>query len=135
MDEWNSNQTSRADYPLTGNRIVDLSFLFALRIIEFVERLEAERKFSVENQLLRSGTSIGANVREAQNCESKADFIHKFKIAAKEAEEVEYWLLLCSQAKSYPYENGLLEDLIVIKKIINRIIYSTKKGKGESHDM
>ena len=94
----------------------------------------AARELKIDFDVV-TGTSIGANVREAQNCESKADFIHKFKIAAKEAEEVEYWLLLCSQAKSYPYENGLLEDLIVIKKIINRIIYSTKKGKGESHDM
>lgn len=70
-------------------------------IIDFTETLEAKRKFNLSNQLFRSGTSIGANVREAKNAESKADFIHKMKIAAKEADETEYWLLLCKQAKSY----------------------------------
>ncbi len=65
------------------NVIVDLTFRFSLRIIEYAEKLEAERKYVVGRQLLRSGTSIGANVREAQNAESKADFIHKFKVAAK----------------------------------------------------
>ena len=54
------------------------------------------------NQLFKSGTSIGSNVREAQNAESKADFIHKMKIAAKEADETEYWLGLCNESKNYP---------------------------------
>ena len=65
------------------NQILELSFEFALQIIEFTELLEEKRKFVIANQLLKSGTSIGANVREAQNCESKADFIHKMKIATK----------------------------------------------------
>ncbi len=76
------------------NLIVDLTFDFALTIISFCEDLEKERKYNLANQLFRSGTSIGANVREAQSAESKADFIHKIKISAKEAEEAEYWLLL-----------------------------------------
>ena len=79
-----------------GNLIVDLTFDFALNIIKYVEQLDKERKYVIANQLLKSGTSIGANVREAQNSESKADFIHKMKIAAKEADETEYWLLLCT---------------------------------------
>ncbi len=82
------------------NVIVKLSFEFALQIIDFVEKLESNRKFVIANQLLKSGTSIGANVREAQNAESKADFIHKLKIAAKEADESEYWLLLCQFSKN-----------------------------------
>ena len=65
------------------NLIVNLTFQFALNIIEFVEELEGARKCVIANQLLKSGTSIGANVREAQNAESKSDFIHKLKIAAK----------------------------------------------------
>ncbi len=69
------------------NVIVDKSFQFALKIVEFTEVLEANRKFVLGKQILRSGTSIGANVREAQNAESKLDFIHKMKIAAKEADE------------------------------------------------
>ncbi|MBK8826981.1 MAG: four helix bundle protein [Saprospiraceae bacterium] len=76
------------------NLILDLSFGFALEIIKFTEGLEQLKKYNLANQLFRSGTSIGANVREAQSAESKADFIHKIKISAKEAEEAEYWLLL-----------------------------------------
>ena|SRR5258708_32844136 len=65
------------------NLMVKLTFEFALDIIEFSELLESKRKFVVARQILKSGTSIGANVREAQNGESKNDFIHKLKIAAK----------------------------------------------------
>jgi four helix bundle protein len=77
------------------NVIINLSFEFSLKIIDFCDKLDELRKFNLSNQLFKSGTSIGANVREAQNAESKADFIHKFKISAKEVEETEYWLLLC----------------------------------------
>ena len=71
----------------TKNEILDLSFEFALNIINFVEELEGKKKFVVANQLLKSGTSIGANIFEAQSAESKADFIHKLKISDKEAKE------------------------------------------------
>ncbi len=84
------------------NLILKLSFEFALKIVEYCELLNEGRRFVIANQLLRSGTSIGAKIREAQNAESKQDFIHKFKIAAKEAEEVEYWLLICKHSKGYP---------------------------------
>jgi four helix bundle protein len=77
------------------NLIVDLSFNFGLASVEFTDELQIRRKFAVANQLLRSGTSIGASIWESQNAESKRDFIHKLKIAAKEGEETEYWLLLC----------------------------------------
>ncbi|HMM04750.1 MULTISPECIES: four helix bundle protein [unclassified Dysgonomonas] len=110
----------------TGNIIIDLSFKFALDIIAFCETLEIGRKFVIANQLLRSGTSIGANVREAQNCESKADFIHKVKIAAKEAEDVEYWLELCKYSENYPFNEKLLEDIKTLQKIINKIINTSK---------
>lgn len=114
------------DKAISGNRIVDLTFNFSLKIIGLAEKLEENRKYTVANQIIRSGTSIGANVREAQNCESKADFIHKFKIAAKEADETEYWLLICKHSKNYPFDDKLLEDIIEIQKIINKIIYTTK---------
>ncbi len=96
------------------NVIVDLTFEFSLKIIEFSELLESKRKFNLTNQLFRSGTSIGANVWEAQDAESKADFIHKFKISAKEINETKYWLLLCQKAKSYPDSSLLLTDLETI---------------------
>ena len=112
---------------VTGNRIVDLSFDFALRIISFSELLEENRKYAVAKQIIRSGTSIGANISESQNCESKADFIHKLKIAAKEAEETEYWLLLCKYSETYPSDEELLSMIIEIKKILTSIINSSKK--------
>jgi len=110
------------------NVIVDLTFEFALQIIEFCELLESKRKWNMANQLFRCGTSIGANVREAQNAESKADFIHKIKIAAKEADETEYWLQLCSRAKNYPNPEELAERITSIHRVISKII-STSKGK------
>ena len=108
------------------NLIVQLSFDFALNIIEFAELFEEKRKFVLANQILKCGTSIGANVREAQNAESKADFIHKMKIAGKEADETQYFLLLCKFAKNYPTDESLLEKLIVIIKILSKIISSAK---------
>jgi len=110
------------------NIIVKLSFEFALQIIDFVEILESNRKFVIANQLLKSGTSIGANVREAQNAESKADFIHKLKIAAKEADETEYWLLLCQFSKNYPFDDALIIKLKEIIKILSKIIATSKSN-------
>ena len=81
------------------------------------------------SQIFRSGTSIGANIREAQNAESKADFIHKFKISAKEADELEYWLMLCKKSEYYINpKNELLTGLKSIIKIINKIISTSKKN-------
>ena len=112
----------------TGNIILDLTFSFALDIIQFTEKLNENKKFVIGQQLLKSGTSIGANIKEAQNCESRADFIHKFKIAAKEADETEYWLMLCKYSKDYQFDETLLDKLNEIQKIINKIIYTSKKG-------
>ena len=83
------------------NIIVDLTFEFSLEIIEFSEKLRNLHKYEMASQIFRSGTSIGANIREAQNAESRADFIHKFKISAKEADELEYWLRLCKESNHY----------------------------------
>jgi len=109
------------------NLIVDLTFQFALKVIDYCDQLDASKKFSVSKQLIRCGTSIGANVREAQNAESKTDFIHKFKIAAKEADETQYWILLCRSSKNYPVPNILEKDIETIIKIISKIISSAKK--------
>lgn len=111
-----------ADKP---NLIVDLTFSFSLKIIAFTEQLEARKKFNMANQLFRSGTSIGANVCEAQGAESKNDFKHKCKVAYKEAGETEYWLKLCKYAESYPFEQDMLDDIQSILKILGRIISST----------
>lgn len=80
------------------------------------------------SQIFRSGTSIGANIREAQNAECKADFIHKFKISAKEADELEYWLALCKESDYYPNPNNkTLNDVQPIIKIMSKITASSKK--------
>jgi len=111
-----------------SNPIVFKSFQFALAIIEFCELLENRKKFVIAKQLLKSGTSIGANVREAQNAESKADFIHKLKISLKECEETEYWLELCDQADSYPNPEGLTEKNLELKKILTKIVFTSRKS-------
>jgi len=90
--------------------------------------LEKLKKYVLARQILRSGTSIGANVKEAQNAESKADFIHKLKIASKEADEVEYWLFLCQELNSYPDCENLLLKLKSIIKILNKIIGTSRRN-------
>lgn len=111
------------------NVILKLSFEFALEIIVFTELLESKRKFNIANQLFRAGTSIGANIHESQNAESRNDFIHKIKIAAKEADETEYWLRLCKQSNNYPSNDLLLDRINSIKKILSKIIVSTKNNR------
>lgn len=110
------------------NLIVELTFDFSLDIIDFSEKLRELKKFEMSSQIFRSGTSVGANTREAQNAESKKDFIHKFKIAAKEADEVEYWLELCERSKHYPSSKELIDKLQPIIKIISKIVSSSKGG-------
>ncbi|MGN6180959.1 MAG: four helix bundle protein [Mucilaginibacter sp.] len=107
------------------NLIVDLTFNFSLKVITFTELLESKRKFNMANQLFRSGTSIGANVREAQGAESKDDFRHKCKIAYKEAEETEYWLKLCKYAETYPFDEVMYNEVLSIIKVLGKIISST----------
>lgn len=110
-----------------NNLIVNLTFDFAVGIIKYSAMLETNSHFILANQLMRSGTSIGANVREAQNAESCIDFIHKMKIAAKEADECEYWLRLCREIPEYPDLNGLLDQCISISKVLSKIIGTTKR--------
>ncbi|GHN01943.1 hypothetical protein WSM22_34320 [Cytophagales bacterium WSM2-2] len=111
---------------LKENLIVRLTFEFALEIVKYCTSLEQNRKFAIANQLIRSGTSIGANVREAQNAESKADFIHKIKISAKEAGETEYWLEICNKSEGFPRCKTLLELILSIEKILSKIISTSK---------
>jgi four helix bundle protein len=114
------------------NIIVEKTFQLALDIVNFAEKLESEKKFVVARQVLRSGTSVGANVREAQSAESAKDFLHKMKIAAKEAEETECWLLICKHSKNYPDCDSLLLNIKEVIKILNSIIHSiNKKIKGQ----
>ena len=96
------------------------------KLLNIVNYCITRKNFVISNQLLKSGTSIGANIREAQNSESKNDFIHKFKISAKEIEETNYWLLLCKHSESYPNCDELIEKLKEIENITNKIIITSK---------
>jgi four helix bundle protein len=125
MNEDKLNEIEKRE---SKNLIMDLSFEFALEIINYCEILEEKRKFVIANQLLKSGTSIGANIKEAQSAESKNDFIHKLKIALKEAEETEYWLLLCLRADKYPKPNDLLDKIKSLLKILTKIINTSKNN-------
>ena len=108
------------------NLIVKLTFEFALEIINYSEEIRKTNRFEMASQIFRSGTSIGANIREAQNAESKADFIHKMKIAAKEADETEYWLSICRNSNSYPTNLILIEKVNELLRILSKIISSSK---------
>lgn len=112
------------------NELLEVTFKLALFVIAYSEELEKARKYVIARQIMRSGTSIGANSREAQGAESRADFIHKLKIAYKEAQETEYWLLLCQESQTYPNPGeDLVSHLKSSLKIIGKIISTTKKSK------
>lgn len=110
------------------NLIVELTLQFAIQIVKYCEVLEENKKFVISKQILRCGTSIGANVREAQNAESKNDFIHKMKIAAKEIDETEYWLEIIKSCESYPqFSTEMINNLKSINLIVSKIISTSKK--------
>ena len=107
------------------------SFQFAIRVLNLYKHLCSEKKeFVLSKQLLRSGTSIGANLREAVNAQSKLDFIHKLSIAQKECDETSYWLELLKET-DYINENEYISihnDAMDILKIIRSIILTTKQN-------
>jgi four helix bundle protein len=109
------------------NVIVRKSVNFSLSVIKYCEVLEQNRKYVIAKQLMRCGTSIGANIFEAQNAESRADFVHKMKVSAKEASETLYWLMLCERMESYKCDKQLKNDLEEIIRILSKII-ATSKG-------
>jgi len=116
-----------------NNPLLKLSFDFSLSIIQYTEKLENDRRYVIARQLLKSGTSVGANSMESQNAESKADFIHKLKIAAKEAGETQYWLMLCDYTDHYPDCKDLLSKLEEIQKIMNKILTTAKRKSPLSY--
>jgi four helix bundle protein len=112
---------------IENNPLLKLSFEFSILILEYCDSLDQLKKYAISRQLIRSGTSIGANAMEAQNAESKADFIHKIKIAAKEADETQYWITLCEFANGYPETKIIDIRLIELQKIINAILGTAKR--------
>jgi len=111
---------------MKGNVILELSLDFSVSVIEFCEVLDAQKRFVIAKQLLRSGTSIGANIFEAQHAESMLDFIHKMKVAVKEANETLYWLTLCERTRSYPSSPELKSEVERIITILSKIIITSR---------
>ncbi|MEL1255117.1 four helix bundle protein [Flavobacterium sp. DGU38] len=115
---------------MADNIIKTKSFNFALRIIKLFQFLKDDKKeYVLSKQLLRSGTAIGALIRESEQAESKKDFIHKLAIAQKEANETDYWLELLFQS-NYLNENqfqSIKSDIVEINKILASIIITSKQ--------
>ena len=112
------------------NIILDKTMNFAVRIVNLYKFMVSEKsEYTLSKQLLRSGTSIGANVHEAHNAQSKKDFLAKMYIAFKEASESEYWitLLMRTDFLSEEQAESILKDCIEIKKILTSIIKTTKE--------
>lgn len=105
------------------------SFEFALRIVKLYQFLtDSKKEYVLSKQLLRSGTAIGAMVRESEHAESKADFIHKLSIGLKEANETEYWLELLQQS-GYLEKNSFESFNFEIKEILRLLISIIKSSK------
>jgi four helix bundle protein len=112
--------------------VKDKSYLFAIRIVNLYKYLVEERKeYVLSKQILRSGTSIGAVLREGEQAESKADFIHKLSISLKEANEVDYWLNIL---KDTHYIDNVMftsmsKDCLELVALLTSIIKTTKSNK------
>jgi four helix bundle protein len=112
-----------------SNVLKEKSYVLALMVIKVVRQLQGEKEYVLSKQLLRSGTAVGALVEEANQAESKADFIHKLSIANKEANESQYWIRLL-------LDSGLLEEktskelLLSIGEVIKILTASIKTSKA-----
>ena len=111
------------------NIIIDKTFNFSLSIISLFKKLQEDKEFIISKQLLKSGTSIGANVEEATAAQSKRDFINKMSIASKEARETKYWLRLLNNSELTTL--NVLDEIKEVNHIINiitKIIITAKNN-------
>lgn len=112
-----------------GNIIQSKSFDFALLVIGKYKKLIAEKEYVISRQLLKSGTSIGANVEEATAAQSRKDFISKMSIASKEARETKYWLRLLQKSNLTQMDlSDCLTDIDEIVRILTSIVMTTKRN-------
>ena len=110
------------------NVVKDKSFAFAIRIVNLFKLLRERKEFVLSKQLLRSGTAIGALVRESEHAQSRADFINKLSIALKEANETEYWILLLRRTDyiSQMEFDSIVQDCRAIVRILISIVRTSK---------
>jgi four helix bundle protein len=112
--------------------IQEKSFLFALEIVELFKKFQAEREYVLSKQLLRSGTSIGANVEEALAGQSRRDFMAKMSVASKEARETRYWLLLLQKSSLTNIElNPALKSIEELIRILTSIVKTTAENSAD----
>jgi len=107
----------------------DKSYLFAIHVINFCRALQGQREYILSKQLIRSGTAIGALVREAEFGQSRADFSHKLSIALKEANETDYWLSLIEECYAVDEKSGLSNLQKECREIIAILVSIVKKTK------
>jgi four helix bundle protein len=112
------------------NIVKEKSFSFAVEIVSIYKILIEKKEFILSKQLLRSGTSIGANIRESEHAQSKADFIHKLCISLKEANETDYWIDLLFETKylSQSEFDFIKPKIIELLKLLTSIINTSKKS-------
>jgi four helix bundle protein len=114
---------------MSESKIANLSFEFALRIIEVYKFLTEQKEYVISKQLLRSACSIGANIEEARAAESRRDFSHKMSIASKEARETRYWLRLLEKSKIvYMDYRELLISVESIINVLTKIVKTTQQS-------
>ncbi|WP_224490286.1 four helix bundle protein [Robertkochia flava] len=114
------------------NHLEIKSFEFSLNIVKFCKGLATEQKeYIISKQLLKSGTAIGANYREAAYAESRADFIHKMCISQKECNETIYWLDILQRSNDYDeeFQKQLKEEATVLMKLISKTILTAKRNR------
>lgn len=114
-----------------ANAVLDKSYAFALEVIQVYKSMTEKKEYVLSKQLLRSGTSIGANVEEAQAAQSTKDFVNKLSIACKEARETRYWLRLLDQSQLCALNfQPLLERAEELIRILNSIIKTTTERQS-----
>ena len=124
-----AGRSCRKERKVPDNVIQEKSFLFALDIIDLYRRIQNEREFVLSKQLLRSGTSIGANIEEAIAAQSRKDFISKMSIATKEARETKYWLRLFRESALVEIDvSKELAHVDELLRILSSIVMTTKQG-------
>jgi len=112
---------------MKNNPVLEKSFAFALKVVELYKLLNTEKKeFVMSRQLLKAGTSIGANIREADSAISKKEFIAKIQIALKEASETEYWLLLLQASHYLEQDEQIIKEVRELLRLLTAIIKTAK---------
>lgn len=115
---------------MADNALAELSMSFAVKVLKLTDKMKGH--YSITNQLERSATSVGANIREAKYAHSRADFIAKLQIALKECYETEYWLELMQRAELLPVERTkeYLHDCGVIRRMLIASVNTAKENQG-----